>query len=159
MDPSDLPMPVTQETMPIIVKVKRLDLDLPLPKYAYLGDAGLDLTSAIDCRIAPHQRIRIPTGLQLEIPEGYAGFVLPRSGLAAKTGLSMVNTPGLIDSHYRGEIIIIAINHDEEHEIVIKRGERFAQLVIMPTPVVTLEEVDELTPTHRSTQGFGSSGV
>lgn len=143
----------------ITVRIKRLDPELPLPAYAYPGDAGLDLVAAIDCTIEPHQREMIPTGLQVAIPEGYAGFVLPRSGLAARVGLSMVNTPGLIDSHYRGEMIMIAINHDDEQPIEIKRGDRIAQLVIMPTPVVTIEEVDELDSTQRSEKGFGSSGV
>jgi dUTP pyrophosphatase len=143
----------------VIVQIKRLDSALPLPAYAYPGDAGLDLTSAIDIEIVPHQRALVPTGIQIAIPEGYAGFVLPRSGLAAKTGLSLVNAPGLIDSHYRGEIVCIAINHDHQQPIMIKRGDRVAQLVILPTPLVTLREVDELDATQRGDQGFGSSGV
>lgn len=144
---------------PVTIRVKRLDAELPLPAYAYPGDAGLDLVAAKDCSIAPHQREMIPTGLQVAIPEGYAGLVLPRSGLAARVGLSMVNTPGLIDSHYRGEMVMVAINHDSNQTIEIKRGDRIAQLLITPTPKVMIEEVDELDSTERSERGFGSSGV
>ena len=146
-------------TSPLVVQIKRLDLSLPLPAYAYPGDAGLDLMATEDKTIEPLERVFIPTGIQLAIPEGYAGFVLPRSGLAARTGLSIVNAPGLIDSHFRGEVVVIAINLDKTTPIEIKRGDRIAQLVILPTPVVTLEEVNELNQTVRNEKGFGSSGV
>jgi dUTP pyrophosphatase len=142
----------------VAVRVRRLDRTLPLPEYAYLGDAGLDLRAATDCVLRPQERALIPTGLKVAIPEGYAGFVQPRSGLAARQGLSLVNTPGLIDSQYRGEIVVIAINLDATEPIDIRKGDRIAQLVILPIPQVTLVEVDELDGTERSERGFGSSG-
>lgn len=143
----------------IDVRIKRLDPDLPLPAYAYEGDAGLDLASAIDVVIEPLHRVAIPTGLAVAIPAGYAGFVQPRSGLSLKAGLSMVNTPGLIDANYRGELKVAAINLDPEEPITIKRGDRIAQLVIQEVPIVHLVEVDDLNDTVRGANGFGSSLV
>jgi len=143
----------------LTVQVKRLDESLPMPAYAYPGDAGLDLRAASDWVIAPGERALIPTRLQVAIPEGFAGFVLPRSGLAARAGLTLVNTPGLIDSHYRGEIVIIALNTDKHQPIRIAHGDRIAQLVILPVPLIALEEVEALDETERSEKGFGSSGV
>lgn len=143
----------------VSLRVKRLDRELPLPAYAYAGDAGLDLLSAISVDIPAGERALIPTGLAIAIPDGYAGFVQPRSGLAAKKGLSIVNTPGLIDAHYRGELKVIAINLDPVEPIHIDRGDRIAQLVIQRVPVVELVEVDELDETDRGAHGFGSSGV
>lgn len=143
----------------ITLNVKRLDAGLPLPAYAYEGDAGLDLLSAVDVVLEPLSRTLIPTGLAVSIPAGYAGFIQPRSGLAIKRGLSMVNTPGLIDSNYRGELKVAAINLDPETPISIKRGDRIAQLVIQEVPVVELCEVDELDDTVRGEAGFGSSSV
>ena len=130
-----------------------------MPTYAYTGDAGLDLRSNEDLVLAPHERRLIATGLAVAIPEGYAGFVQPRSGLALREGLSMANTPGLIDSHYRGELKVCAVNLDNEKPIHIERGERIAQLVIQRVPIVNLMEVDELDETDRGAGGFGSSGV
>ena len=118
------------------VPVKILDEGLPRPSYAKPGDAGLDLRSTEDIVIEPGQRALIGTGIALAIPQGYAGFVQPRSGLAIKQGMTLVNTPGLIDSGYRGEIRIIALNTDKEHAIAIKRGDRIAQLVIQEVPAV-----------------------
>ena len=141
----------------IDVHIVRLDKDLPLPAYAYEGDAGLELMSAVDVTLKPLERTAIPTGLAVAIPEGYAGFVQPRSGMAIKRGLSMVNTPGLIDSNYRGELKVIAINLDPHEPIAIKRGERIAQLVIQEVPIVSLLEVDFLDDTVRGENGFGSS--
>ena len=141
----------------IDVRIVRLDKDLPLPAYAYEGDAGLDLRSAVDVTLKPLERTAIPTGLAVAIPEGYAGFVQPRSGMAIKRGLSMVNTPGLIDSNYRGELKVIAINLDPHEPIAIKRGERIAQLVIQEVPIISLLEVDLLDGTVRGENGFGSS--
>ena len=143
----------------IIVPIKRLDPTVELPSYAYMGDAGLDLRASESVVINPHERRLIATGLAIAIPEGYAGFVQPRSGLALKLGLSIANTPGLIDAHYRGELKIIAVNLDVHEPITIERGERIAQLVIQKVPVVELVEVDELDETDRGTGGFGSSGV
>lgn len=150
---------MANDDQPIRLNVKRLDRDLPLPRYAYQGDAGLDLLSAITVDIHPGERTLIPTGLSVAIPEGYAGFVQPRSGLAVKSGLSIVNTPGLIDAHYRGEIKVIAINLDPAEPIHVERGDRIAQLVIQRVPIVELVEVSELDRTDRGEQGFGSSGV
>ena len=143
----------------IVVPIMRLDPSVELPSYAYAGDAGLDLRSSEDVTLAPFERRLISTGLAVAIPEGYAGFVQPRSGLALKQGLSMANTPGLIDSHYRGELKICAINLDPKEDIVIRRGDRIAQLVIQKVPIVELVEVDELDETDRGAGGFGSSGV
>lgn len=143
----------------LVLPIKRLDPEVVLPSYAYEGDAGLDLRSNVDIDIAPFERKLIPTGLAVAIPEGFAGFVQPRSGLALKSGLSMANTPGLIDSHYRGELKVIAVNLDANKAIHISKGERVAQLVIQRVPVVSLMEVDELDETDRGTGGFGSSGV
>lgn len=143
----------------ITLNVKRLDAGLPLPAYAYEGDAGLDLLSAVDVVVEPFARVLIPTGLAVAIPSGYAGFIQPRSGLAIKQGLSMVNTPGLIDSNYRGELKIAAINLDPEKPVMIKRGDRIAQLVVQEVPIVELCEVDELDSTVRGSAGFGSSSV
>ncbi len=143
----------------IQVKIKRLDASVELPSYAYAGDAGLDLRANEDVVLAPHERRLISTGLALAIPDGYAGFVQPRSGMALRLGLSMANTPGLIDAHYRGELKVLAVNLDNEKPIVIERGERIAQLVIQQVPVVELVEVDELDETDRGAGGFGSSGV
>ena len=143
----------------LVLPIKRLDSDVVLPSYAYEGDAGLDLRANVDVDIAPFERKLIPTGLAVAIPEGFAGFVQPRIGLALKSGLSMANTPGLIDAHYRGELKVIAVNLDANEPIHISKGERIAQLVIQRVPVVSLMEVDELDKTDRGTGGFGSSGV
>jgi dUTP pyrophosphatase len=140
------------------VQVVRMDKDLPLPQTAYPGDAGFDLQATIDCVLPPGGRALIPTGLAIAIPEGFAGFVLPRSGLALRVGLSQANTPGLIDSHYRGQLQIVAVNLDHYTSIHIKRGDRIAQLMILALPQVVWQEVDELSETERGEQGFGSSG-
>ena len=143
----------------VALPIKRLDPSVELPSYAYEGDAGLDLRSNEDVTLAPFERRLVGTGLAIAIPEGYAGFVQPRSGLALREGLSMANTPGLIDSHYRGELKVCAINLDSSKSIHIQRGERIAQLVIQQVPVVRLQEVDKLDETDRGSGGFGSSGV
>lgn len=143
----------------VVLPIKRLDPTVELPSYAYDDDAGLDLRSNEDVTLAPFERRLVGTGLAVAIPEGYAGFVQPRSGLALREGLSMANTPGLIDAHYRGELKVCAINLDPSKSIHIERGERIAQLVIQQVPVVSLLEVDELDETDRGTGGFGSSGV
>ena len=141
------------------LRVRRLDGRVELPAYAYAGDAGLDLRSAEDVTLEPVERRLVSTGLAVAIPDGYAGFVMPRSGLALREGLSMANTPGLIDAHYRGELKICAINLDPSRPIRIERGERVAQLVIIKVPRVELVEVSSLDETDRGTGGFGSSGV
>jgi dUTP pyrophosphatase len=145
--------------MGVRIAIKRLDPDLPLPGYAHEGDAGLDIRAAADVTIAPGQRVVVPTGIAVAVPLGFAGFVQPRSGLARDRGLSFVNTPGLIDSHYRGEIRIIAINLDPSNAIEIHRGDKIAQLVIQPVATAELVEVDELDETVRGEGGFGSTGI
>jgi dUTP pyrophosphatase len=143
----------------IDVAIKRLDEGLPLPAYAYEGDAGLDLLSGEDVVLQPFERRAIPTGVAVAIPQGYAGFVLPRSGLALKKGLSLANTPGLIDAGYRGEIKVAAVNLDPNEPVRIQRGDRIAQLVIQQVACVHLVAVDELDNTERGAGGFGSSKV
>lgn len=142
----------------VVLRLKKLDQELPTPKYANPGDAGLDLYSAEDVTLQPGERAMVATGIAIALEPGFAGFVQPRSGLAAKQGLSIVNTPGLIDSGYRGEIKVIALNTDSANAIEIKRGDRVAQLVIQEVPLVQILEVAELDDTERSTSGFGSSG-
>lgn len=143
----------------IEIKIKRLDKDMLLPGYAYIGDAGCDLRSAEDVIINPQERYLVSTGIAIAIPEGYAGFVQPRSGLAAKHGISLVNTPGLIDSHYRGEIKVILINTDKSEPFHIKKHDKIAQLVIQKVEMALFAECDELNDTPRGHGGFGSSGV
>ena len=140
------------------IEVQRLDPGLPLPAYAQEGDAGLDLIAGEDVTLAPGARHAIPTGLAVAIPEGYAGFVLPRSGRSLKEGLSVANAPGLIDSGYRGEIKVIAVNLDPSQAIEVKRGEKVAQLVIQPVGQATLREVARLPASARGARGFGSTG-
>lgn len=144
--------------MTVHLPVTRLDRDLPLPSYAHEGDGGLDLYSAIDVTLTPFQRALVPTGVAVALPEGHAGFVLPRSGLAARSGLSLVNAPGLIDSHYRGEIKVVAINLDPLTPIEIHRGDRIAQLVVQAVVRCEPHEVDVLDVTVRGEGGFGSTG-
>ena len=143
----------------ISLPIKRLDDSVELPTYAYEGDAGLDIRASESVVLRPFERRLIGTGLAVAIPDGYAGFVQPRSGLALKHGLSMANTPGLVDAHYRGELKVCAINLDPNNDIHISRGDRIAQLVIQRVPVVDLVEVKELDVTDRGIGGFGSSGV
>jgi dUTP pyrophosphatase len=140
------------------LRLVRLDNGLPLPSYAHDGDAGLDLYAADDIDLAPFERALIGTGIAVAIPVGFAGFVQPRSGLALKRGLSFVNTPGLIDSHYRGEIKIIAINLDPNSTLRVARGEKIAQLVIQRVERVSVTETDSLDQTVRGEGGFGSTG-
>lgn len=143
----------------IELDIQLLDPGLPVPQYAYEGDAGFDLFSAVSVTIGPGDRTLIPTGIAVAIPDGFAGFVQPRSGLAAKHGISIVNTPGLIDSKYRGEIKVILINTDTYLPFTINRGDKIAQLVIQSVVTVDLKIVDELDATVRGDGGFGSSGV
>ena len=129
-----------------------------MPARAYAGDAGLDLTACERVELAPGERALVPTGLAVAIPEGHAGFVQPRSGLAAKHGISIVNTPGLVDSGYRGELLVNLLNTDPRETFVVEPGMRIAQLVVVPVPELTAVEVDELPDSHRAVRGFGSSG-
>ena len=140
------------------VPVRVLDEDLPLPTYARTGDAALDLLAAEDVTLAPRERALVRTGIAVAIPEGYAGFVHARSGRAASEGLAVANAPGLIDSGYRGEIKVIAVNLDPSEPIHIKRGEKVAQLVVQAVESVELEPVIQLPSSERGEGGFGSSG-
>jgi dUTP pyrophosphatase len=141
----------------IELPVRRLRPDAALPARAYAGDAGFDLTACERVELGAGERAPVPTGLAVAIPEGYAGFVQPRSGLAARNGLTIVNTPGLIDSGYRGELVVILLNTDREVPFVVEPGMRIAQLVVLPVPEVELVEVDELPASERGVRGFGSS--
>lgn len=145
-------------TEKIRVQVRRLDPDLPLPSYAHEGDAGLDLYSATDATLKPGERAAISTGIAVAIPEGFAGFVQPRSGRAVKEGLGMPNSPGLIDSGYRGELRVAVINLDLDQPLHIRRGEKIAQMVILPVAAVELIEVQKLPESSRGGGGFGSTG-
>lgn len=140
------------------IEVMRDDATLTLPGYARDGDAGLDLAAAEPASLPPGGRALVPTGLRVAIPAGYAGLVLPRSGLALRAGVTVLNAPGLIDSGYRGEVGVLLVNHGAE-PVTIARGERIAQLVIQPVARATLVEVDALGESARGTGGFGSTGV
>lgn len=141
----------------IELPIVRLREDARLPERAYPGDAGLDLSTCEPLRLEPGERAVVPTGLAVAIPEGFAGYVQPRSGLAARHGIAVVNSPGLIDSGYRGEIRVVLLNTDRENVFVAAAGERIAQLVVLPVPELELVELDELPGTERGVRGFGSS--
>ena len=137
---------------------QHLDTALPLPSYARDDDAGADLRATTTVTLAPGERALVPTGVAVAIPTGYAGFLHPRSGLAARLGLSIINTPGTIDAGYRGEIQVPLINHDRDETIVVRRGDRIAQLVVQPVTRVVFDVVDELPDSTRGAGGFGSTG-
>lgn len=143
----------------IELRVRRIRDDTSLPAAQRDGDAGLDLCAADACVLAPGERRLVPTGIAVEIPPGHAGLVVPRSGRAVREGLSLPNTPGLIDSGYRGELLVPVVNHDRERAIMIEFGDRIAQLVIVAVPAVTVVEADVLSPSERGSAGFGSTGV
>jgi len=138
---------------------KRLDPQAALPSHARPLDAGLDLASVIDVEIRPGERAMVPTGVAVAIPEGYAGLVLPRSGLASRQGLTLANAPGLIDPGYRGEITCAVVNLDRTSPVTIRRGDRIAQLLVIASPVVEAGWVDELPDSERGRSGFGSTGA
>jgi len=140
------------------VLVQRLDPELPLPVYALPGDAGADIVAAEPVTLAPGERALLPTGLAIALPAGFAAFVHPRSGLAARVGLGLVNAPGTIDSGYRGEIKVIVINHDTARSLTLARGERIAQLVFQRVERASFVEVDQLPPSERAAGGHGSTG-
>ena len=143
----------------IELPIQRLRDDAVVPLRAYSGDAGLDLAACERVELAPGARVIVGTGLAVAIPEGYAGYVQPRSGLAAKHGITIVNTPGLIDSGYRGELKVILLNTDSTDSFVVEAGMRIAQLVLLEVPSVDPVEVDELPASERGVRGFGSSAV
>ena len=140
------------------VLIRRLDPELPLPAYARPSDAGADLVTAEDVTLGPGERAIVGTGLAIALPDGYAAFVHPRSGLAARHGLSVVNAPGTVDAGYRGEIKVILINTDRSEPVVLRRGDRIAQLVVQRVEHAVFREVDELPDSVRGTGGFGSTG-
>jgi dUTP pyrophosphatase len=143
----------------IELPIQRLHADAVVPQRAYTGDAGLDLASCERVELDPGERALIGTGLAVAIPEGYAGFVQPRSGLAARHGLTVVNSPGLVDSGYRGELRVVLLNTDRTEPFVVEPGMRIAQLVVLPIPELELVEVDELPSSERGVRGFGSSAA
>ena len=143
----------------IELPIQRLHADAVVPQRAYTGDAGLDLASCERVELAPGERALVGTGLAVAIPEGYAGFVQPRSGLAARHGLTVVNSPGLVDSGYRGELRVVLLNTDRTEPFVVEPGMRIAQLVVLPVPELELVEVDELPSSERGVRGFGSSAA
>jgi dUTP pyrophosphatase len=140
------------------VLVHRLDPGLPLPSYAHPGDAGADLVTAVDATIGPGERAVLPTGIAVALPDGYAAFVHPRSGLAARCGVSLLNAPGTVDAGYRGEVRVIVVNHDLREPVVFHRGDRIAQLVIQKVERARFHEVQTLPGSARADGGFGSTG-
>ena len=140
------------------VLITRLDPELPLPRYAKGGDAGADIVSRIDVSLAPGERALVPTGIAIALPDGYVALVHPRSGLAIRHGVTMVNAPGTVDAGYRGELQIILINHDKSESVSFKRGDRIAQLVIQKVERAEFVEVQDLPGSGRGSGGFGSTG-
>jgi len=140
------------------VLLLRLDPDLPAPSYAHPGDAGADLVARVDVTLPPQGRATVPTGVAIALPDGFAAFVHPRSGLAAKHGLTIVNAPGTVDAGYRGEIAVTLLNTDATEPLVLHRGDRIAQLVIQRVERVRFVDVERLPGSHRGEGGFGSSG-
>jgi dUTP pyrophosphatase len=141
------------------VRMVRLDPGVPVPGYAHPGDAGADLVTVSDVELAPGERATVGTGVAIALPDGYAAFVHPRSGLAARAGLSVVNTPGTVDAGYRGEIRVCLINHDPREPLRLSRGDRIAQLVVQRVERVLFDEVSELPESPRGAGGYGSTGV
>ena len=140
------------------VLVRRLDPDVPLPSYAHPGDAGVDLVTTERAEVAPGERVLLPTGIAIALPEGYAAFVHPRSGLAVRYGVSLVNAPGTVDAGYRGEIKVSLVNLDPREPVVLERGDRIAQLVVQRVEHAVFHEVESLPGSDRGEGGFGSSG-
>jgi dUTP pyrophosphatase len=142
----------------LVIRIRRLDPDLPLPAYSHPGDAGADLVAAEDVELAPGARHAVRTGVALAIPEGYVGLVHPRSGLAARLGVTVLNAPGTVDAGYRGEVLVILVNHDRVASVKISRGDRIAQLVVQRVERARFQVVDELDDTARGAGGHGSTG-
>lgn len=141
------------------VLIQRLDPGIPLPSYAHPGDAGLDLVTTRDATIEPGARALLPTGLAVALPPGHVAWVVPRSGLAVRHGVSLVNAPGTVDAGYRGEIQVIVVNHDAVDPVSFRRGDRIAQMIVQQVPTVRLHEVEQLPGSDRGEAGFGSTGV
>jgi dUTP pyrophosphatase len=145
-------------TRPVEVLIQRLDPQLPLPAYAHPGDAGADLVTAVDVELAPGERAMVPTGVAIALPDGYAAFVHPRSGLAARLGVGIVNAPGTVDAGYRGEVTVLLVNHDPHERVRLSRGDRIAQLVVQRVERAHFHEVDRLPGSARGEGGHGSTG-
>ncbi|MFW7415266.1 dUTP diphosphatase [Demequina sp. SO4-18] len=141
------------------VLVSTTDADVPLPAYSHPGDAGADITARVEVTLAPGERATVPTGLRIALPAGYAAFVHPRSGLAARHGVTIVNAPGTVDAGYRGEIAVTVLNTDPRETVVLRRGDRIAQLVIQRVEHAAFVAVQELPGSHRGEGGFGSTGA
>jgi dUTP pyrophosphatase len=148
----------TPSSSSLSIEIVRLDPDLPLPSYARAGDAGADVMTTVDVTLAPGERALVSTGIAVALPEGYVALVHPRSGLAVRHGLSIVNTPGTVDAGYRGEIKVLLINHDPAESVVLRRGDRIAQLVIQRVERAAFVEVDRLPDSERGGGGYGSTG-
>jgi dUTP diphosphatase len=142
----------------LVIPIRRIDPDLPPPAYAHPGDAGADLVAAEDAELAPGARASVRTGIAVAIPAGYVGLVHPRSGLAARLGVTVLNAPGTVDAGYRGEILVILVNHDRTSTVKISRGDRIAQLVVQRVERAVFQVVDELDDTARGVGGHGSTG-
>jgi len=149
---------VTDPAADLDVQLVRLDPDLPPPAYAHPGDAGADLLTTVDVTLAPGERALVPTGIAIALPPGFVALVHPRSGLAARHGLSILNTPGTVDAGYRGEIKVLLINHDPHEAVTLHRGDRVAQLVVQRFEQARFVEVDELPDSVRGAGGYGSTG-
>lgn len=145
-------------TESVDVLIVRLDPDLPLPAYALPGDAGFDICSRVDVTLAPGERVVVPTGLALALPDGYAAFVHPRSGLAARHGVTVVNAPGTIDAGYRGEVQVCLLNTDRRETVAVRRGDRIAQIVVQRVVRAVMHEAERLPDSHRGQGGYGSTG-
>ena len=158
--PDELPTPDLPADLPtdLDVAIVRLDPDLPLPSYAHPGDAGADLRTTVDVSLAPGERALVPTGIGIALPDGYVALVHPRSGLAARHGLSIVNSPGTVDAGYRGEVQVMLINHDPVEAVELRRGDRIAQLVIQRFERARFVEVGQLPDSVRGEGGYGSTG-
>jgi dUTP pyrophosphatase len=143
---------------PVEILIQRLDQGIPLPAYAHPGDAGADLTTAVDIELAPGERALVSTGIAVALPDGYAAFVHPRSGLAVRAGVGVVNAPGTVDAGYRGEIKVLLINHDTTEPVRLRRGDRIAQLVIQRVEKARFHEVQLLPGSARGEGGYGSTG-
>ncbi|MBB5790928.1 dUTP diphosphatase [Jiangella mangrovi] len=150
---------MTNDSRPVDVLITRLDPEVPLPGYAHPGDAGADLVTTSDVSIAPGERAMVGTGIAIALPAGYAAFVHPRSGLAHRLGVSIVNTPGTVDAGYRGEIKVVLVNHDLREPAVFARGDRIAQLVIQRVEQARFHEVERLPGSARGDGGYGSTGT
>ncbi|MEV7218027.1 dUTP diphosphatase [Kitasatospora cineracea] len=143
---------------PVDILIRRLDPEIPLPAYEHPGDAGADLRTTVDAELAPGERVLLPTGISIALPDGYAAFVHPRSGLAVRCGVALVNAPGTVDAGYRGEIKVIVVNLDPKEPVRFERGDRIAQLVIQQVEKARFHEVGELPGSVRAEGGFGSTG-